>query len=75
MKIKVLKLFVDSSQEELENKLQDWVDSIDLNIVDLKVTYTISGAIIYTAVCFPQPEPTPIEISAQSPEQSVIIQG
>lgn len=75
MKIKVLKLCIDSSQEELENKLQDWVDSIDLNIVDLKVTYINSREIIYTAVCFPQPESTPVEISAQSPEQSVIIQG
>lgn len=73
MQIKVLKLPLTLQQSELEQHLQQWVDSIDLNIVDLKVTPT-TDHIVYTAIAFPLPQPSNTE-ELQEEISNVILQG
>lgn len=78
MEIKVLKVLLTDDAATMQQKLQEWVDSIDLNIVDLKVTYT-DNYLVYTAICFQVPAPPevsiPIPAAGEEEDTHVILQG
>lgn len=74
MQIKVLKLPLTLQQSELEQHLQQWIDSLDLNIVDLKITPT-TDHIVYTAIAFPLLHHSIPEEEFHDEISNVILQG
>ena len=76
MEIKIFKVLLTDDAVTMQQKLQEWIDSIDLNIVDLKVTYT-GNYLVYTAICFQVPAPPEVSIPIPDPGEDthVILQG